>query len=183
MIELADFYRQAEYYWGRSVAQIGSVMVSGVFWLVKCLLFLRMWVISFLCPFPLSCSLRPTFPHLPLWWRAMQGKWNQIEEKNGTLIFFLSSLNSWWCFQVSPFSRIILSFLLPAMSRVVSVITSHNSLPIHCTVLWWGLRRSWLFIKGNKVCVCVFFRAMLQLTCTWWPRTQKILPTPPMYWK
>lgn len=47
-----------------------------------------MWVIYFFCPFPLSSSLHPAFPCLPLWWRTMQGKWNQTEEKNGTLIFF-----------------------------------------------------------------------------------------------
>lgn len=80
-------------------------------------------------------------------------------------LFSLSLLDSWWCFQVSSFSSLILSFLLP-LCLESSVITSLNRLPIRSTVVWWGLRRSWLFIKGNKSvwngevkCVsCVFFQ-------------------------
>lgn len=114
-----------------------------------------MWVIYFFCPFPLSSSLHPAFPCLPLWWRTMQGKWNQTEEKNGTLIFFFF----FFCLHSTPdgFFRSLLfhassSLFFPPPCLELSVITSHNSLPICCTVLLWGLRRSWLFIKENKVC-------------------------------
>lgn len=174
---------------GLNVAQIFSVIVSGVFSLVKCSLFLGMWVISVFCPFPLSFSLHTTFPCRPPVVKGRAGKMrpNRGEKWNiDFFLFFLSSLNSWWLFQLPPSP---LFFSPPCLEW--SVITTHNSLHIGCAAPWWGLRKSWSFIKLNKVCemekvsvcVCFPFRTLLRMTCTWWPRTHKILPTPLMYWR
>ena len=89
--------------------------------------------------------------------------------------FFLSSLNFWWHFQVSLFHASSSLFFYPPCLKL-SVITSHNSLNIQGTALWWGLGRSRLFIKGNKECEIVseclfvlFFCFFLSEPCTWWP--------------
>lgn len=134
-----------------------------------------MWVISFFCPFPLSFSLHPTPSPLPLWWRATQGKWNQIEEKNGTLIFFFFFYLHWTPDGVFRFllfhASSSLFFSKPCLE--LSVITSHNGLAIRSVVPWWGLRRSWLFIEENIVCEiervsgCVF--VCFSEPCSSWP--------------
>lgn len=172
--QVRHFYRQAEYYRALNVVQIGSLIVWGVFWLVH-----YCWGCesSFFCPFPLSHSLHPTFPHLPLWWRATQGKmkpnrgekWN-IDFSFFSFLFFLSSHISWGIFKFLVFHASSSLFFSPPCLQL-SVITSHNSLHIRSAVLWWGLRRSRLFIKGNqvfeieKVSVCVF----LSEPCSSWP--------------
>lgn len=168
-----------------------SVLVSGVFWLVKCFAVLENESNFFLLPFPtLLLAASPFSPLSPVGkGHAGNMKPNRGEKCYIDFFFFcrlLSAPDGVFRFLLFHASS-SLFFYLPRLR--LSAITSHKSLHV---CFWWGLRRSWLFIKGNKVCetervsvcFCVFFfRAMPQLTCTWWPRTQKILPIPPMNWR
>lgn len=119
---------------------------------------------------PCRCNtLFPTFPAVKC--HAGKMKPNRGEKWNIDLFFFffyffLPLVDSWWCFQVSPFffTHRPFSFLLP-LRLELSIIASLNSLPYCSAVVWWGLRRSWLFIRANTslwnreglVCVCVVF--------------------------
>lgn len=131
-----------------------------------------MWVISFSCPFPLFLAVFCFSSPSPV----VQGHMGKMKPNRGEKWnidffppFFLSSLKSWCRFQVSSFSRIIPSVLLPAMS-------SHNSLLILFFFFFFlfdevsrGLSYSSQGVKCVKwrewVCAFVCFSE----SCTGWP--------------
>lgn len=164
--------------------------IRRVLWIVMCLLFGGCEsFLFFFCPFPLPFLLHPIFPAFPYGeGLSRQKKPNRGEKWNIDFFFFFIQLLI--AFLGFPFFT--LHPLFSSTHRVLSCPLSPQTIVSILVVLFLdgGLRRSWLLIKRNKLCeiekltVCVFsFRAMLRLTCTWWPRTQKILPTPLMYWR
>lgn len=124
------FYREAEYYWGCSIAQIGSVNVSGVFWLVNCPLSLGMSYF-FLLPFPPLLLAAPHFspPSPVVKGHARKMKPNREEKWNIDFCFVfwlhstLGGVFRFLLFHASP------SLFISPSCLELSVVTSHNSLP------------------------------------------------------
>lgn len=114
-----DFYRLTEYYCVLPLAEIGSVIVSGVFCLVKCSLVLGMCVISFFLPFlTLSFAAFCLFPPSPVV-KGHAGKMKPNRGEKWNIDFCLHSTVDGVFRFLFFFSRIILSVLLPALPCVV----------------------------------------------------------------
>lgn len=158
-------------------------MISGAFWLVMCLWLVWMRLIVVVCPLRLSLLLSLLSPAV----KSHTGKMKPNRGEKWNIDFFFFCLHFWWLFQASSFHASSCPFYSPAVSRVVC---HHLAQCAPCLPHFSFFMRSrkvvvihhgeWSERNGESDFKCfpaTTPRVTLQLTCTWWPRTHKMLRT------